>query len=133
MILETMASLARDHDSGGHAKIVACFVRRGKILAYGFNSYTSSHPFQKRWQSREPSCFWHAETHCIWNALKNRIDLTKGTLYIYRAKRTKPRGEYVSGLAKPCKGCFNCIKHYGVKEIIYTTDKGFCCERVQDS
>lgn len=129
-LLDQLATIARDHDSGGHAKIVSCFVRRNKILAYGFNSYVNSHPFQKKWARNKSSCFWHAETNLIFNCMKNQVDLTKGSMYICRIKKDKPRGKYVFGLAKPCAGCRACIKWHGIREIYYSTNEGYNYEQI---
>lgn len=125
-----MFPIARDHEAGGHAKIVACLVNRNKILSYGFNSYTTSHPFQKKWGKNEKSCFWHAETNVIFNALKNDVDIAKCDMYVCRVKKTKPRGVFTYGLAKPCIGCMRCAKFYGVRGIYWSTEKGFGYERI---
>lgn len=124
-ILENLFTLAQDlkDDPLAHrAQLASCIVHRNRILAYGVNQL-KTHPFQAQFGKNPDSIFWHSETQCIHNVLKrNEPDiLSSSTLYIARSKKVK--GKNILGLAKPCKGCMNAIKHYKIPRVIYTNNE----------
>ena len=53
----------------------------------------------------------HAESHAIYKAVRQGIDVSGSTIYIYR---------HNNNLAKPCPCCLGLIHKYGIKEIIYS-------------
>jgi len=87
-------------ESSGERKqrVVAIALRKGKILAIGYNSYTRSHAFQRRVGrlSHEPEKkYLHAEVAAL---LRCRVP--PDTLMVGRLSK---RGELV--MARPCDCC----------------------------
>ncbi len=87
--------------------------KKGRVLSTKTNSYTQTHPIQKKFAikvGREQKEFLHAEISALLSA---RTDVH--TLLIARINKD---GIPVS--AKPCAICELAIREYGVKEIIHT-------------
>jgi len=53
----------------------------------------------------------HAEGYCILKAIKLNLDLSRCTLYVYRAN---------GRISKPCPDCEELIRKSGIKKVIYT-------------
>lgn len=53
----------------------------------------------------------HAEGHAIYRAVRQGIDLSGASIYIYRRN---------NNLAKPCPCCMGMIHKHGIKEVIYS-------------
>lgn len=105
-------------------------VYQGQVVGVGCNS-NKTHPTQKfynryREQSDELLPKLHAEINCI-NQLKHiNVNYTKIKLYIYRIGNDR---EY--RMSRPCPSCMAAIKDLGIKEIYYTTNDGYCYERLE--
>ncbi|QOE32383.1 deoxycytidylate deaminase [Klebsiella phage Muenster] len=87
--------------------------RKGRVLSTKTNSYTQTHPVQKKFAVRAGRCeaVWlHAEIRCLLAARKD-----VHTLLIARINK-----EGLPVPAKPCSVCELAIKEYGVKRVIYT-------------
>lgn len=110
----------------------AVLYSKGKIIAQGCNSRKTS-PLQKELNKErgfdpDESCALnslHAETACLLKTRYMDIDMSKAIMYIYREHQN---GE--KALARPCKGCMKALKDFGVKTICYTTESGYCVERI---
>jgi hypothetical protein len=88
--------------------------------------------FLTKWGKNSDAIYWHAETRAIHNFIR-RHDvnlLQKATIMVARIKRPFERSkDFVAGMARPCKGCFSCIRDFGVPRIAYTDESGaFVCE-----
>lgn len=53
----------------------------------------------------------HAETHAIYKAVRQGINIEGATIYVYRKN---------NNLAKPCPCCMGMIHKHGIKEVIYS-------------
>lgn len=130
-IYDTMFNMALAVEKTSNAKMVSGIFRRTKLISFGVNS-KKSHPFQKRFGSIEECIYLHSEICAIKNALRviSLDDLKRCSIYVSRVKKDKPRGKYVSGLAKPCAGCMNAIAAFEIKSVFYTEDdkRGFTCQ-----
>lgn len=124
-IIDQLFTLARDREPVGNARIAAAIFYKGKIISYGFNQTRTSW-MQRRFKRNPQSFFLHAEVDAVRNALKivDESILTKSTLYIARAKYLHRGGPFGYGLAKPCKGCQDCIDWFNIKQVIYSCDNG---------
>jgi deoxycytidylate deaminase len=132
-ITDTLFKITRDVcDQNKKSQIAAAVIRRGKIVSFGNNDYSKSHPFQKQYASHDHCIFWHAETNAIFNALKEMDDISGCDLYVVRGKKMKVNGKDfpVSGMAMPCPGCMKAIKKYGISRVIYSID-GTLKNRIQ--
>lgn len=86
--------------------------KKNEVLGVGFNR-NRTHP-----KSLHPYKSLHAELDAVLGV--PRWKLQGATAYVYR--------EYKNGhpaLAKPCEYCYNTLMAVGVKEVIYTTPKGY--------
>lgn len=117
--LNTTLKVAKDVEGAGGAKVAAMLVVRNDIISFGYNRKDKTHPFQARFGKNHEAIYPHAETLCIYNAIKRHgVDILKrATLYVGRIKKD---GSW--GMAKPCSGCMGAIAQYGIKRVIYTTD-----------
>lgn len=107
-----------DEDNGRQPKIryaisAVVIQAKGKPLVRGNNSYTKTHPKQKRYALLTgTSCersFLHAEIHAISRAIKPIA------IYIARSDRQgNPK------LAKPCPACRKAIEDSGIRRIVHT-------------
>lgn len=110
-------------------RFAAVLVSRGEIVSVGTN-VDKTHPFAARYGRNPDATFWHAETHAIYLAHKSGTSskvFQKCTLYVARLKIKKNgRGEsdqtLVPGIARPCKGCFNCINVFEIPRVVYSLD-----------
>lgn len=110
---------------------VGCIaVYQGNIIGIGCNC-NKTHPAQKfynRYHSGSDNLLpkLHAEISCI-NSIKNlNINFSKVKLYIYRIRNDQP-----FGLSRPCPSCMTAIKDLGIRDIYYTTNTGYCYERIE--
>lgn len=110
-----------------HVGCVAIY--RGQVVGLGCNC-NKTHPTQKfynkyRYCDNGSLPKLHAEINCL-NQLKN-VDVipAKVKLYIYRIRKDQPYG-----MARPCLSCMAAIKDFGIRDIYYTSDSGYCYERI---
>ena len=68
----------------------------------------------------------HAEIATLLKSRDLDIEWDKSMLFMARLKKN---GDL--GLARPCNACMGLIKQYGIKNIYYTTDNGWCYERIE--
>jgi tRNA(Arg) A34 adenosine deaminase TadA len=90
---------------------------KGHILTEGWNSYTKTHPIQKRAavdQDDEHKCFMHAEVHAL-TRLYNKNIGKQNTIIVLRLNKHK---ELMPG--KPCVICRHVINNYGIENIIHS-------------
>ena len=111
---------------------VGCVLRcKNKIISSGFNC-NKTHPLQKIYNaerfSEDGIHSLHAETHALLPLLKKDIDWNNVSIYISRNRYDN--GKLTFGMARPCKSCMALIKAVGIKKIFYTTNEGFCEEKM---
>lgn len=109
----------------------AVLMYKGSVLATGYNSCKTS-PVQKKYnREREyltnasyahTNCL-HAEVHCLNKIKYLDIDFSKAILFVYREHRNGKKA-----LARPCPACTKMIKDLGIKNVVYTTENGYCNE-----
>ena len=118
--------------SNHRCKIGCVVVSSHKIISSGHNSATNTHAFQARIDKKYFGCecagYLHAETDALLPLIRNNVDLSKASIYIYR--RMKNGGV---GMARPCPRCMSIIKQAKIRDINYTTDDGFANEYIVDN
>lgn len=117
-ILDLGTNIARSMNENIKCRICAiCTDKKGNILSIGTNSYTKTHPTQKKYAVKVQAHlkeFIHAEIKAL--LILDRYTLPKAyALYICRVLK-----DGSPGLAKPCKICAEAIKDYNIKEVYYT-------------
>lgn len=110
----------------GKAKMAAALYIKNELVAVGWNQQRSN-PWALKYQKNVDAISLHAEMHVIKQALRlysvDELAKAKTTLYICRAKRKSPAGDYQWGLSKPCVGCLRGIVDFGIKRIVYSMDE----------
>lgn len=96
----------------------SCFDKKGRLISVGTNSYSKSHPEQKRYAIKAGQSYrqtLHAEIAALIRSKGKPVH----TLLVQRFdSKGNPK------LSFPCPVCLEAIKDYGVKKVIYTTDQG---------
>ncbi len=94
---------------------------KGTPICVGFNSFTKSHPYQKKLSERIPiinkreQIYLHAEISTLIKC-KGEAD----TLIVARIGMN----ENIFRLARPCPICQEAIKQAGVKKVYFTNNEG---------
>ena len=111
-------------------KIGCIVVLKRHIISVGVNSY-KSHPIQKYYNKLRfnpddaINHTLHAETQALLMIPKD-LDISDATLYTYREYKN-----HKLAASRPCPSCIGMIKDYGIRRICYTTEDGFCEERLE--
>jgi deoxycytidylate deaminase len=94
-----------------------CYDKRGRILSYGENSYSKSHPMMKQLSlellGHSERIYLHAEVQAL---------LRAGDKKVHRLVVQRFDSEGKPALAKPCPICRKALELYGVKELCYTNE-----------
>lgn len=134
------AMLASDY-TGSNAKVGAVAMYKGSIIGSACNSDKTS-PLQRRYNvyrfklTDDTQHKNHAETALIqkirWK-YGDSLQWDKVVIYIYREIKIPYGGSMktVRAIARPCPSCFNMIKDMGIKTVCYTTDEGYCEEKIR--
>lgn len=99
-----------------HCIKATIYDRKGRVLAYGMNSYVKTHPIQKKLSDdygNGEQIFLHAEIDAI-----IRLGSMKRKAYRILVERYDRNGNPKN--AKPCILCENFIKSVGIKMIEHT-------------
>lgn len=91
-----------------------CYDKRGRMIGYGTNSYTKTHPLMASLAKGTPkpdSHFLHAEVA----ALLHCGDKKPHSIHVERFKK-----DGSPGTAMPCEICMKAIKRWGVKQVTFT-------------
>jgi tRNA(Arg) A34 adenosine deaminase TadA len=104
---------------GEHKQRVVAFIldSKGHVLSEGWNSYTKTHPIQKRAalaNNNEYRCFLHAEVMALTKLSHKHLD-KKEAIVVLRMDNHK---NLIPG--KPCKICSSVIEQYDIQQIIHS-------------
>lgn len=112
-----------------NAQLGCVVVEHGRIISSGSNSYTKTHPLQKKLDkfrfSEDSTGKLHSEVAALLPLLNARVDLRKASIYVSRRLKNGSLA-----MARPCKSCMRLIKNVGIKRVYYTTDAGFAMEKI---
>ena len=115
-ILNSLGKIARDVSFFPNVRIVAALYKRNKLISLGCNQ-NKTHPMQlefNRWDNPH-KIYLHAEIDAIRKAKSLGENIEGCDIYVARILRNNSLA-----LAKPCKGCFKCIKDHGITNIFYS-------------
>lgn len=124
-IMQFIRRHAIDGERAYNTKIAAGIAIKGTLISVGRNS-KRTHPFAAKYRKHKEAIYLHAEAAAISNALNHidKDDLRRATLYIHRVKHPDSRSQdWIDGLSKPCEGCMSAIVAFGIRRVIYSTDK----------
>lgn len=129
-LTEKVIAFAKTVENDYTYKIAAAIIYKNKIIKLSHNEI-KSHTFQKQYAKNEHAIYFHAETSVIHKARKILGDekLKKATLIVARVSQIRSKAQqklmgHNIAEAKPCEGCESCIKDFGIKKVIYTTQQG---------
>lgn len=110
-------------------KIGCVAVYKHKIISSGFNSCKTS-PIQKKYNAYRFSAntphYLHAEVSCLKPLIGRKdIDFKNVELFLYREN-----AKHELALSRSCPSCMRLISDLGIRYINYTTDNGYCLERI---
>lgn len=105
--------------SNSKFKLGCVIVNKNRVINFGFNEMTKTHPKCKTWGN-----YRHAELHAL---IGMGYEQTRGSsAYIYRETR---KGELAS--SRPCPVCMEALKLAGIKKIFYTDASGYKEESIK--
>ena len=87
-------------------KLGAAIAKKKKVLVTACNT-CKTHP---KYGSGNYDTL-HAESHAIYKAIRQGIDIRGATIYVYREN---------DNLAKPCSCCMRLIREHGIKDVVYS-------------
>ena len=111
-------------------KVGCVIVYHNHIISTGFNKERTD-PLQMKYNIYHniPKDCLH-KLHAEMDAIKHIIDLNINwknvSIYVYRKRNDK-----LFGMGRPCKACMNLIKELGIRHVFYTTDNGYCYEKLE--
>jgi deoxycytidylate deaminase len=117
--------------------IGAILVYKNKVIASGWNTQKTS-PIQYKYNIYRENlkkdnyfsandhlpCI-HAEMKCLIDSKDMNIDWSKVSLFVYRESCGKTR------LCRPCLSCEKALKDRNIKNIYYTSERGYNYERIE--
>ena len=109
-------------------KLGCVVLNKHRIISTGFNSKTKCHPIQskidtERFGEECKGCI-HAETASLIPLIKDRVDLSKASIFVYRQHK-----DGTLAMARPCPGCESLIRACGIKKIFYSIENGYKMEK----
>lgn len=122
------AAKAVSEMSDHRVKVGCVVVNKHRIVSSGFNSHQKCHKIQAILDKEVFGCEcpgkMHAETSALLPLIKDGVDLSRASIYIYR--QHKDGG---IACARPCARCEKLIKQHGIKRIYFTVENGFAEEK----
>lgn len=107
-------------------KVGSVVILKHRIISSGCNNM-KTHPLQKKYNkyrfTGDSAHTCHAELVALLPLIKDGVDLTDASIYVYREHKNG-----TTGCARPCKSCMELIKDVGIKRIFYTTEDGYARE-----
>lgn len=108
----------RENLSNYKQKIVSFVLDgKGRVLTEGWNSYTKTHPIQKRAamaHNEEFKCFMHAEIRALTRLSYKQLGKQESIVVL----RMDVNKNLIPG--KPCSICQGLIRDYAIKNIIHS-------------
>lgn len=116
------------------AKVGSIIVYKNKIISIGWNFENKTNPVQEEYNKlrnykvdvKSTKSALHAEFSAMLKIKYMDIDFSKINMFVYREKK-----DGTIGYARPCEACMGLAKKLGIKNIYYTTNDGWCYERIK--
>jgi deoxycytidylate deaminase len=127
-MLEVARSLAAT--STHHKAQIGAVIAVGKeILSVGVNG-RKSHPLQQKYNRarkyNHSRHLLHAELDAIIKGKAHTTRFDNASMYVYRVMKSGMQ----SGMCRPCVGCMEALRDFGIKRVIYTTPDGIADEMI---
>lgn len=98
--------------------------KKGRYVAEGYNK-RKTHPLMAKYakKANEPNkIYLHAELSAL---ISPRSRQSPHTAFIFRKTASG------TGIARPCRICREALVEAGVKEVVYTTSRGYAVEQLE--
>lgn len=122
------AAKAMSEMSDYKVKVGCVVANKRRIISSGFSSDSKRHRIQAILDKETLGCEClgklHAETMALLPLIRNGVDLSKVSIYIYRQHK-----DGSLACAKPCARCEKLIKKLGIKRVYFTVENGFAEEK----
>jgi tRNA(Arg) A34 adenosine deaminase TadA len=107
----------------GRFRVGSIIARKNKIISLGTNA-RKTHPLQSRFTNKPYLKAWrHAEIHSL--SLCGNISVSNCDIYVLRSLADNNLGN-----SRPCSGCMEALKHFGIARAFYWQDGKYCCEEI---
>lgn len=113
-IIDVARALAAQSDHDQHKLSALLLDSKGRIVNYGINHLTKTHPKFHRINKLKTL---HAEAALLYSTPLTTKRLGKHSIFIFRSHKDGTLAN-----ARPCEDCMKVIKQYGIKSIVYTKD-----------
>ena len=113
-----------------HKQKIGCVVvNKHRIISSGANSSTKCHKVQAeldkaRFGIDSPGKI-HAETACLLPLIKNGVNLSDATIFVYRELK-----DGTPAMARPCPSCEKLIRSCGIKRMYYSVNGAIAYEKI---
>ena len=120
-----MAHNACFYSDNQKTRLGCVVIYKNKVISVGWNM-NKTNPLQQElnlyrgFDSTVAYNSLHAEVHALLKCKNLDIDWRRVNLFVYRIKKDGTRG-----IAKPCEACEALIRSMGIREVYYSTAKGF--------
>ena len=120
-----MAHNACFYSDNQKTRLGCVVIYKNKVISDGWNM-NKTNPLQEElnlyrgFDSTVAYNSLHAEVHALLKCKNLDIDWRRVNLFVYRIKKDGTRG-----IAKPCEACEALIRSMGIREVYYSTAKGF--------
>lgn len=110
---------------------VGAVITDGKtVVSTGYNS-EQTHPIQMRYNvHRNFKDINSGVSHCLHAEIAAFVKVKRKSLRGMRIYVSRLTRLGYSGLARPCPACMAAIRHYGIRDIFYTTEQGIAYEKI---
>ena len=120
-----MAHNACFYSDNQKTRLGCVVIYKNKVISVGWNM-NKTNPLQQElnlyrgFDSTVAYNSLHAEVHALLKCKNLDIDWRRVNLFVYRIKKDGTRG-----IAKPCEACEALIRSMRIREVYYSTAKGF--------
>ncbi len=105
--------------SPSRIKMGCVIAKRGRVVSFGWNDMTRTHPKSKTYGN-----LIHSELHALIGLSRKE---TKGSdVYVYRETRNG-----VLAQSRPCPVCYAALRQAGIRNVFFTDNAGFKTESMK--
>ena len=112
-IIQFARNMTLEHEINYPNKVCAVLHRGSRVLSWGLNYPHKTHP-----KANTPYNTIHAEFDAIQRGLRNGLDMSRVSLYVYRLRRDQK-----AGLSRPCRWCERLIMWSGIKDVNWSVSE----------
>lgn len=104
--------------SNSRSRHFSFIVKRNTIYSFGYNTIFKTHPLANKFGHRFPDV--HSELAAIKNFRRPVVELKNFKLVNIRVLRKNN----LFGMSRPCPACYKLLLAFGVRNVIFSDEKG---------